>query len=171
MKGNDRALRVKTRRGRGKDGVVDDIVFSDVVMDGVKMPLVVNSFYFCDADGKSDFVQTREKLPVDETTPEIGTVCFERVTADGCKACAAYATGLPEQPMKHLVLRDCIFRFDPEAKPMVPAMAMNVEECCRRGVIAKYLKKLTLRNVLMEGFAGEPLEALEVEDLDVSPEA
>ncbi len=171
MKGNDRALRVKTRRDRGKDGVVDDIVFSDVVMDGVKMPLVVNSFYFCDADGKTERVQTREKLPVDETTPEIGTVCFERVNAVGCKACAAYVLGLPEQPVKHLVLRDSVFRFDPEAAPMVPAMALGVEECCRRGIVAKYVRKLSLHNVRMEGVNGEPLDSLEVEDLEVSPEA
>ena len=162
MKGNDRALRVKTRRDRGKDGVVDDILFSDILMDGVKMPLVVNSFYFCDADGKSDRVQSREKAPVDETTPEIGTVCFERVKADGCKACAAYALGLPEKPMEHLILRDCEFSFDPEAKPLVPAMALGVEECCRRGVIARWLKKLTLENVRMTGADGEELEAHDV---------
>ena len=165
MKGNDRALRIKTRRDRGKDGVVDNILFRDVRMDGVKMPLVVNSFYFCDADGKTDRVQSREKAPVDETTPEIGSVCFERVEATGCKACAAYAMGLPEKPMAHLELRNCSFSFDPEAKPMVPAMALNVEECCRRGIIARFLKKLTLHNVQMEGIAGNPLETEEVEEI------
>ena len=163
LKGNDRALRIKTRRDRGKDGVVDDIVFRDMRMEDVKMPLVVNSFYFCDKDGKTDRVQSREKAPVDESTPEIGSVRFERVKADGCKACAAYAMGLPEQPMAHLELRDCSFRFDPEAKPMVPAMALGVEECCRRGVIARFLEKLTLHNVLMEGIEGAELETQEVQ--------
>ena len=162
MKGNDRALRIKTRRDRGKDGVIDDIRFEDIRMDGVKMPLVVNSFYFCDADGKSDRVQSREKQPVDETTPEIGTVCFERVRASGCKACAAYVTGLPEKPMKHLVLRDCRFDFDPDAVPMVPAMALYTEECCRRGIIARYVEKLTLEDVTLVGIDGEPLETAEV---------
>ena len=162
MKGNDRALRIKTRRDRGKDGVIDDILFRDIRMDGVRMPLVVNSFYFCDADGKTDRVQSREKQPVDETTPEIRTVCFERVEADGCKACAAYVMGLPEKPMEHLVLRDCRFGFDPEAAPMIPAMALDVEECCRRGIIAKYVRELTLDNVRMDGIRGDRLEALDV---------
>jgi hypothetical protein len=71
--------------------------------------------------------------------------------------------GLPEQPMAHLELRDCSFRFDPEAKPMVPAMALGVEECCRRGVIARFLEKLTLHNVLMEGIEGAELETQEVQ--------
>ena len=170
MKGNDRALRVKTRRGRGKDGVVDGIRFRDVRMEDVKMPLVVNSFYFCDADGKSDRVQSRERQPVDETTPEIGTVSFEKVTAVGCKACAAYVMGLPEKPMKELILRDCRFSFDPDAEPMVPAMALNVEPCCRRGMIVKYLEKLTLKDVLMDSFDGEPLETTEVREIDINPE-
>jgi hypothetical protein len=126
---------------------------------------VVNSFYFCDADGKTDRVQSREKQPVDETTPELGSVCFERVRADGCKACAAYVMGLPEKPMESLTLRNCAFTFDPEAEPLVPAMALNVEACCRRGIIAKYVKKLTLDHVQMEGITGEPLETLAVEEL------
>ena len=165
MKGNDRALRIKTRRDRGKDGVIDDIRFRDIRMDGVKMPLVVNSFYFCDRDGKTDRVQSREKQPADETTPEIGTVCFERVSASGCKACAAYAMGLPEKPMEHLILRDSRFDFDPEAKPMIPAMALNVEECCRRGIIAKYIRKLTLDRVALEGIQGDRLETVEVDEI------
>ena len=165
MKGNDRALRIKTRRDRGKDGVVDGIRFADVRMENVRMPLVVNSFYFCDADGKSDRVQSRDRQPADETTPEIGTVSFERVTAVGCKACAVYAMGLPEKPMKELVLRDCLFSFDPDAKPLIPAMALNVEACCRRGIIAKYLQKLTLENVRMDGAAGQRLETLEVQEI------
>ena len=166
MKGNDRALRVKTRRDRGKDGVIDEIRFENIRMDGVKMPLVVNSFYFCDVDGKSDRVQSREKQPVDETTPEIGTVCFERVQATGCKACAAYVTGLPEKPMKHLILRNCRFDFDPNAVPMIPAMALHVEECCRRGIIAKYVDKLTLEDVVLEECEGELLETTEVGEVE-----
>ena len=162
MKGNDRALRIKTRRDRGKDGVIDGILFQDIRMDGVKMPLVINSFYFCDADGKTDRVQSREKQPVDETTPEIGTVCFERVTADGCKACAAYVMGLPEKPMEHLILRDSRFEFDPEATPLVPAMALGVEECCRRGIIAKFIRKLTLDHVRLNGIQGERTETTDV---------
>lgn len=165
MKGNDRALRIKTRRDRGRDGVIDEILFRDIRMDGVKMPLVINSFYFCDADGKTERVQSREKQPVDETTPEIGTVCFERVQASGCKACAAYVTGLPEKPMKHLILRDSRFDFDPEAEPLIPAMALGVEACCRRGMIVRYLEKLTLDRVTLEGIEGEPLEATEVEEI------
>ena len=43
-------------------------------MDEVLTPFVVNSFYFCDKDGKTDYVQSREALPVDDRTPGFGAI-------------------------------------------------------------------------------------------------
>ena len=165
MKGNDRGLRIKTRRGRGKDGVIDDILFEKVVMDGVKMPLIVNSMYFCDPDGHDEWVQSREKKPVDETTPRIGEIRFEQVDAAGCKACAAYVLGLPEQPAEHIALKDCSFRFDPEAEALVPAMADGVEPCRKRGLILKNVGKVTLDHVQYAGVDGEWIDAENVGEI------
>ena len=165
MKGNDRGLRIKTRRGRGRDGVIDDILFEKVVMDGVKMPLIVNSMYFCDPDGHDEWVQSREKKPVDETTPRIGEIRFEQVTAEDCKACAAYVLGLPEQPAEHIALKDCSFRFDPDAEALVPAMADGVEPCRKRGLILKNVGKVTLDHVRYEGVDGEWIDAENVGEI------
>ncbi len=166
MRGNDRGLRIKTRRGRGRDGVIDDILFEKVRMDGVKMPLIVNSMYFCDPDGHSEWVQTREKQPVDETTPRIGEIRFEQVEATGCKACAAYVLGLPEQPAEHIALKDCSFTFDPEAEAYVPVMAEQVEPCRKRGMILKNVGKVTLDRVRHEGTEGPWLDAENVEEIN-----
>ena len=68
--------------------------------------------------------------------------------------------------MKHLILRNCRFDFDPGASPMIPAMALHVEECCRRGIIARYVRKLTLTDVHLSGYEGEPLETAEVEEIE-----
>ena len=165
MKGNDRGLRVKTRRGRGKDGVIEDILFEKVQMDGVKMPLIVNSMYFCDPDGHSEWVQSREKKPVDETTPRIGEIRFEQVQADGCKACAGYVLGLPEKPVEHIALKDCTFCFDPDAEALVPVMAEQVEPCRRRGLILKNVRKVTLDHVRYEGVDGEWIDAENTEEI------
>ena len=72
----DRGLRIKTRRGRGKDAVLDEIIFENIRMDHVMTPFVVNCFYYCDPDGHTDYVQTKEALPVDERTPEIRNLAF-----------------------------------------------------------------------------------------------
>ncbi len=158
MRGNDRGLRVKTRRGRGKYAVIDDIVFDHVRMEGVKTPLVVNAMYFCDPDGKTDYVQSREKQPVDDTTPTVGGIRFEHVNAAGCEACVGYVLGLPERPVKEILLKNCRFSFSPDAKPMVPAMARDVETCQRRGLIARFVDSITLDGVRMEGIEGTPLD-------------
>ena len=165
MRGNDRGLRIKTRRGRGKDGVIDDILFEKVRMDGVKMPLIVNSMYFCDPDGHSEWVQSREKKPVDETTPRIGEIRFEQVEATDCKACAGYVLGLPEQPAEHIALKDSSFTFDPEAEALVPVMAEQVEKCRCRGLILKNVRKITLDNVRYEGVDGEWIDAENTEEI------
>ena len=165
MRGNDRGLRVKTRRGRGKYAVVDDISFADVRMEGVKAPLVVNCMYYCDPDGHAPSVQSREKQPVDDTTPTVGSICFERVHARDCQACVGYVLGLPERPVRRLTLRDCDFSFT-DGQPMAPAMAENVEKCLRRGLVAQYVDSLTLENVRMDGIEGERLETVSVQHID-----
>ena len=74
MDHTDRGLRIKTRRGRGKNAVIDGLVFRNVEMRHVLTPFVINMFYFCDPDGKSDYVQSHEPLPLDELlAPRLGT--------------------------------------------------------------------------------------------------
>lgn len=153
MRNTDRGLRVKTRRGRGRDGVIDDIVFDHVVMERVGTPVVVNSMYFCDPDGRSDYVQSREKQPVDERTPRIGTVAFRHVKATEV-TCAGYFLGLPEKPIEHVVMEDVSIACAAEPKPMQPAMANGVEPCARRGIVAINVDEMILRNVSITGQDG-----------------
>ena len=165
MVGNDRGLRVKTRRGRGQYAVVDQIRFEDVKMRGVKAPLVVNAMYFCDPDGRTPYVQSREKQPVDTGTPTLGTIVYERVEATGCEACAAYILGLPERPVEEIVMRDCRFSFADAPAPMAPAMANGVAPCAAQGVIAQYVKRLALNNVQIEALQGERLQLTDVQEV------
>ena len=155
MRGSDRGLRIKTRRGRGKDAVIDDIRFEDVRMEGVKVPLTVNCLYYCDPDGHTPWVQSREPLPVDDGTPTVGRIVFERVRAEGCEGCAAYILGLPERPVEKVVLRDCRFTFKQDAKPFRAVMADGAEPVCRRGVIYENAEEVVLDNVEMVGITGE----------------
>ncbi|MBR6499003.1 MAG: glycoside hydrolase family 28 protein [Clostridia bacterium] len=168
MEGNDRGLRVKTRRGRGKWGVIDDIVFQDVKMRRVKAPMTVNAMYFCDVDGKTPYVQSREKQPVDEGTPTIGSVVFERVEATDCQACCAYMLGLPENPAHELKLKDCVFTMDEHASPMSPIMSCGVDPCVKRGIYARFVDRVTLENVTMSGVEGEEIIAEDVGEVSRS---
>ena len=158
MRGNDRGLRVKTRRGRGKYAVVDGIRFENVRMQNVKAPLVINSMYYCDPDGKTEYVQSREKQPVDDTTPTVGSIVFESITAEGCTACVGYVLGLPERPVKSLTVKDSVFSFAESGEGMAPAMADRVETCARRGLIVRNVENLSVENVRMTGIVGPEVE-------------
>ena len=166
MSGNDRGLRIKTRRGRGRWGIIDGIVFSDVKMVNVKVPLAVNAMYFCDVDGKSPYVQSRKPQKVDDGTPTVGSVIYERVRAENCTYCAAYVLGLPENPAKELRLKDCLFTMNPDAVPAPPIMACDIEPCARRGVIARFVKRISLDNVVIEGAEGPRVEAKDVDETE-----
>ena len=161
MRGNDRGLRIKSRRGRGKFAVVDDIRFEDIRMEGVKMPLVVNCMYFCDPDGHSAFVQSRDPRPVDDTTPTIGSIVFERVRAVGCQACAGYILGLPERPVESVTVRDCSFDFEENAPALVPAMAEEVPAVRNQGIIAQFIRELNVENVSMDHIDGDMVRQID----------
>lgn len=150
MRHTDRGLRIKTRRGRGRDSVIDGVTFDHVVMEHVGTPLVVNALYYCDPDGKSDYVQSREKQPVDARTPHVGTICFRDVQASDV-TCAAYILGLPEEPVEHVVMQNVTISCDPDAAPMVPAMACGVEPCKQTGIVAINVDEVTLDNVIITG--------------------
>ena len=159
----DRGLRVKTRRGRGKDAVNEGITFEHIRMDKVLTPFVVNPFYFCDKDGKTDYVQSREALPVDDRTPGFGATTFCDIEATNCHAAAAYITGLPESKVTRLTFQDVHVTFAADAEPFVPAMACGVEPMVRQGIIAQNVKVLDLQNVRIEGQDGDELQLQNVD--------
>jgi len=150
----DRGLRIKTRRGRGADGVIDTIVLSHVRMDRVADPFVVNCFYFCDPDGKSDYVQNRAPMPVDERTPEVRNIRFEHVEATGARHAACYLLGLTERPITGVVIRDVHVAFDKDAEPAPPAMACNVEPLARAGYVLINVENPVIENATAAGAVG-----------------
>ena len=157
MRNTDRGLRIKTRRGRGQQGVIDDIVFENVVMERVGTPYVVNALYYCDPDGKTAYVQSREKQPVDERTPRIGRIAFRHVTATDV-TCAGYFLGLPERPIECVEMENVSIICAANAEPMSPAMACGVEKVSRKGIVAINVDKVVMKNVTIAGQDGKMLE-------------
>ena len=151
----DRGLRLKTRRGRGEQSVLTDIRFENIKMDHVKTPFVVNSFYFCDPDGRSDYVGTKKALPVDERTPSVGKIVFRNIRADNCEYAAAWIAGLPERRIEEIVMDDVDIRFTPDAGTGAPAMMTECTEVSRKGLVISGVEKLTLHNVKVAGCDGD----------------
>ena len=162
----DRGLRIKTRRGRGKDAVIDGVVFENIKMEGVITPIVMNMWYnCCDPDRNDRYVWSRESLPVDDRTPYLGKFTFRNMTCLDCEAAACYCDGLPERPIEEITVENILFTFSPDAKPARPAMREFMEEFCRKGMYFDNVNKLTIRNVRIEGVDGDELLAYNIGEL------
>lgn len=165
----DRGLRVKTRRGRGRDSLVSDIVFRRISMDGVGAPFVVNAFYNCDPDGMDPWVQDRSARPVDATTPRLGTFVFEDIAVVGARWCAAWMAGLPEEPVEGVVFRRVSVDFAKNPDPGEPAMAGGVAPVARGGFLLSGVDGLAFDDVSLSGVDGAPV-VLDGTPLDGIPE-
>ncbi len=151
----DRGLRIKTRRGRGKDAVVEGVLFENIHMDNVLTPFVVNCFYFCDPDGHTEYVRTKETLPVDDRTPAIRTLTFRNIEAENCHVAAAYMYGLPEQKIDRVEMENVHVTYAEQPEYGQPAMMEGCDEhTSRQGIYANNIEELVLRNVTVEGQEG-----------------
>lgn len=165
----DRGLRVKTRRGRGKDAIVENITFENIRMNGVLTPFVVNSFYWCcDPDGHSSYVSCKDPLPVDERTPAVRDLTFRNIEAQNCHVAASFLYGLPEAKINRVTFENVSIDFAAHPTPDVPAMMADVEPCTRKGIYINNVETLTLRNVHVEGAESEPMELVNVDRLITS---
>ena len=158
--GTDRGLRIKTRRGRGKDAIIDGVLFENIRMEGVITPIVINMWYnCCDPDRNSEYVWSRKHLPVDERTPYLGEFTFRDMECLDCEAAACYCDGLPEMPIGSITLERIHFTYAENARPFKPAMREFMEPFLKVGMYIDNVKKLTVRDVTLDGVVGEELVA------------
>ncbi|QNL52245.1 glycoside hydrolase family 28 protein [Olivibacter sp. SDN3] len=92
--GTDRGIRIKTARGRG--GVVEDIMVSNMVMKNIKQQAIVLDMQY--AKTKSE--------PVSERTPIFRNIHLSGITAHGEQA--GYLNGLEEMPIESITFDNII---------------------------------------------------------------
>lgn len=163
FQGTDRGIRIKSRRGRG--GTVADIRASNIVMDGVMCPLVINPFYFCGPDGKLPIVSDRTAQPVGPGTPRFRGIHLSHITATNVRSCAAWVAGLPEAPLEDLTLDDVVVSFAADPLPAVPAMADGVPAMAAEGVHARFVSGMRVAGLRVVGATGPALIADDTADV------
>ena len=157
----DRGLRIKTRRGRGKDSVIDSVLFQNIRMEKVLTPIVINMWYnCCDPDRYSEYVWCRDPLPVDDRTPHMGSFAFRDMECTGAEVAACYIDGLPESPIASVELERISVAFAEDAKPGMPSMRNHNEARCRMGLYLENVERVRVRSVTLSGVEGKPLTAV-----------
>lgn len=157
FKHTDRGLRIKTRRGRGKDSIIDGVVFENIKMINVITPFVINMYYFCDPDGHTEYVWSRKKQPIGDDTPYLGKFLFKNIECTECECMCAYFDGLVEQPVKEVVIENVSFSFKADAKPFKPAMLEFVRDYCKEGIYIDNVENVILKNVTFDGVEGDTI--------------
>uniref|UniRef100_UPI00047EF9F3 glycoside hydrolase family 28 protein n=1 Tax=Caldanaerobius polysaccharolyticus TaxID=44256 RepID=UPI00047EF9F3 len=160
----DRGIRLKTRRGRG--GVIDEIYVSTIKMNKVLTPFTINSFYNCDADGKTEYVWSKQKLPVDHRTPYIGSIHLRDIKCTDAQIAAGFMYGLPERKVENVTMEDIYVHFDTNAKLGYAEMLSFAEPMCRNGFYFNNIRKLRLKNVVLENELIEPFVKLNIDNID-----
>ena len=158
----DRGLRIKTRRGRGKDAIIDGITFENIKMTDVLTPLVVNMFYFCDPDGHTEYVYSKEKLPVDDRTPYLGKFLFKDIECTDVNVAAGAFFGLPEQPIESIDIKNVSFNYSNNPQSGVPAMMDGLDPMKGRGLIFQYVNNVNIDNVTFKNLKEKDYELFEV---------
>lgn len=150
----DRGIRVKTRRLRG--GTVEDIRMSNIVMDSVFCPIVLNSFYHCGTSEEEwPFTSSKLPQPVNEGTPAFRNFCFTGLTVKGVVAAACYVSGLPEMPVDGLTIDGLSVEIDadPSLEPQHPASTYDSLEnpgMRGRGLFIHYARHVLLKNIRLK---------------------
>lgn len=145
----DRGIRFKTRRGRG--GIISEISATNVIMDNVLCPIVINTYYFCGKKGQEKYVWTKEKLPLDDRTPQVSNLSFSHLTATRIRSCAVFLYGLPEANIHNVQLTDSIFELAPDSQPEAPAMIADAPKFAHAGYFIENSAHVTISNVQLSG--------------------
>lgn len=150
----DRGLRIKTRRGRGESAVIDGITFENIYMDHVLTPLVMNMYYYCDDDGKTEYVWSKDKLPIDHRTPYLGEFKFKNMVCENVHVSAGFFYGLPERPIKSISLENITFTYAKNPISDIPAMMSFLDPMTKQGLQFRYVNKVSLKHVDIKGQDG-----------------
>lgn len=150
FKETDRGLRIKTRRGRGESGIIDGITFENIYMKDVLTPLVMNMYYYCDDDGKTEYVYSKQKLPIDERTPYLGKFTFRNMVCEDVHVAAGFFYGLPEQPIASIELENITFTYAEQPIEGIPAMMSFLEPMKGEGLHFHYVNQVKLKDVTLK---------------------
>jgi polygalacturonase len=162
LKGTDRGIRFKSRRGRG--GTVEHVRVSNLIMDGVLCPFTMNLYYHCGVRGDRT-VSDKNARPIDEGTPTFRHIHFSHVSAVGVKTAAGFLYGLAEMPLEDISFTDVTITVAAGADAGHPEMADDIPRMSGAGFFIRNVRNLRMDHVQINGQVGEAI------DTDISVEA
>lgn len=166
--GTDRGIRIKTRRKRG--GYIEDVIISNILMDKVLVPFVINGYYQCGGASPDDMsLFNLEKNPLSDDTPLIHNINISNIRAKNVTASAGYIYGIPEQPVEGLTLSNySVDMIDTDgALKDKPIMAFHVRKTRGEGIFCANIKNSVFRDISVKIINGYGMEFEKSSDVRV----
>ncbi|MBQ8300959.1 MAG: glycoside hydrolase family 28 protein [Clostridia bacterium] len=166
--GTDRGIRMKTRRKRG--GYIEDVIISNILMDKVFVPFVINGYYQCGGTDPNDMeLFNLEKNPLSDDTPLIRNINISNIRAKNVTASAGYIYAIPEQPVEGLTLSNYSVEMIESEKEITekPIMAWHVEKTEGEGIYCANIKNSVFRDISLKVINGNGMVFENSEDVRV----
>ena len=153
----DRGLRFKSLRGRG--GIIEDVRVTNIVMENVLCPFVMNTYYMYDPNASDDPADAYKPQPVNEGTPIFRNVHFSNCTARNVRSAAGFIHGLPEMPINGVTFDNIRIEMtdDPKNVGGQAAMVKWLKDTRSAGLMCYNAEDIEFRNVRIERAAGPSL--------------
>lgn len=152
FEGTDRGIRFKSRRGRG--GTIENIRVSNIVMNDVFCPFILNLYYYFGPRGLESHVSDKQAQPITDLTPIFKHIHFSHITATDVGAAAGFLYGLPEMPIEDITFSDIRIAMNPDAVPSLPAMMVDLEPMKQRGFFCSNVEDVLFERVTVSGHKG-----------------
>jgi len=155
--GTDRGIRIKTRRLRG--GTLEDMMFSNIIMDNVWVPICINEFYFCNCDRSDKFLFSDDKMEVTDKAPVIKNISISNISAKNACVSAIYIKGLPELPVSNITLSNVSIDMKQNeiSGTQIPILAPNIPMTNAEGIYIENAKDCILNNVTVMNQNGKDI--------------
>ena len=154
----DRGFRIKTRRGRGHIGIIDNIIFDNIIMNNVKTPFVINMYYNMGPKGGHDeYVWSTKYHEFNEYTPIIKDFKFSNIKCYNIEYAAGVFLGLPESKIGSLEFENIVFNYKDDANDGYPVMIEHNFKMKKNGIYAFNVENIITNNVIFIGNDGEEI--------------
>ncbi|WP_240839172.1 glycoside hydrolase family 28 protein [Acidaminobacter sp. JC074] len=153
--GTDRGIRIKTRRGRG--GIVEDIRVTNIIMNDVLCPIVMNMYYHCGEDGKKPIVSEKKACELSDGTPVIRNIHLSHISAKEVSVAAGFIDGLAESPIKNVTIKDYYVVMKDHAEKGQAAMLCGQDQMCKQGMVIRRTDNIRIEDYKIIGHEGDSI--------------
>ena len=160
----DRGIRLKSRRGRG--GVIENLLVTNIMMDGVLCPLVANLYYFCGPKGDEKLVWDKAPYPVSDITPAFSRMKFSNIIAVNVRASAGFFYGLAEKFIDDVSFDNISITMAEELQPGDPDMMAGIQPVAAEGFYCNNVSNFSFNRVAVYNHIGSAYRVGKYENVE-----